>query len=76
MSENQAPQSSATPAPTDSEQQSVPARAIDENTDLSTLTDEEIRRLNEEALNNAQQVQDERVSSLERRRKIHSASVH
>jgi Cu/Ag efflux protein CusF len=38
-----------------------PPRKIDENTDINTLTDEEIRQLNEQAVTNAMQVQDERV---------------
>jgi hypothetical protein len=42
--------------------QPTPPRQIDENTDLKTLTDEEIKQLNEMAEQSAMKVQDERVS--------------
>jgi len=42
--------------------QSAAPRQIDENTDLKTLTDEEIKQLNEMAEQSAMKIQDERVS--------------
>jgi hypothetical protein len=46
--------------------QPAPPRKIDENTDINTLTDEEIRQLNEQAVSNAMEVQDERVRETSR----------
>lgn len=50
--------------------QPAPPRQIDENTDLKTLTDEEIKHLNEMAEQSAMKVQDERV--CHRRDPIHT----
>ena len=58
-----AQEQSSEPNPTDApiQAQAQPPRKIDENTDINTLTDEEIRQLNEQAVTNAMQVQDKRV---------------
>jgi Cu/Ag efflux protein CusF len=58
-----AQEQSTGPTRTDAPIQAQPSpRKIDETTDINTLTDEEIRHLNEQAVTNAMQVQDERVS--------------
>ena len=58
--QGQAPEHSQTDVSIQAQPQ--PPRRIDENTDINTLTDEEIRQLNEQAVTNAMQVQDARVS--------------
>lgn len=49
------------PSSSDEPREAVPAREINENTDINTLTDEEIRRLNEQFEQDATRVQDDRV---------------
>lgn len=49
------------PSSSDEPREAVPAREINEDTDINTLTDEEIRRLNEQFEQDATRVQDDRV---------------